>query len=170
MTLVPPGTVVLVVDDDVEVRHSVADLLILEGYDARPLPSADAAWSELSLGVRPSLIILDLWIQGMTSSEFLRRLRASPYARAPVLVLSGSPSRDHVEWNVRAVLHKPIEATALVRAVDRLATRPTPGADRDAYDRAMPPAQPLPRSALPRPARPSSARGRALARPRPRTR
>jgi DNA-binding response OmpR family regulator len=147
MTMIPPGTVVLVVDDDGDVRHSVADLLLLEGYDARPLPSADAAWSELAVGVRPSLIILDLWLQGMSSGDFLRRLRASHHARTPVLVLSGYKSTDDVEWNVQGVLHKPIEATSLVRAVDRVVAHPAP---------TMSPASPLRR----RPPRQRSARRR----------
>lgn len=169
MTLVPPGTVVLVVDDDVEVRQSVADLLTLEGYDARALASADAAWSELALGVRPALIILDLWIQGMSSGEFLRRLRISPHSRTPVLVMSGYKSIDDVEWEVQAILHKPIEATSLVRAVDRL-VRSTPRAGRNVSGRATPQAQKSARSASPRPGRARSGQGRAPARPRPRTR
>ena len=139
MTLVPPGTVVLVVDDDVEVRQSVADLLIVEGYDARALPSADAAWSEMALGVRPSLIILDLWIQGMSSGEFLRRLRISPDGRTPVLVISGSESMGDLEWDVQGVARKPIEATSLVRAVDRLVTRSAPTTKPEAPPRRRPP-------------------------------
>jgi DNA-binding response OmpR family regulator len=126
MTLVAPGTLVLVVDDDAEVRQSVADLLILEGYDARPLASANAAWSELSLGASPALIILDLWLTGMSSGEFVRRLRASHHARTPVLVLSGSKSKDDIAADVDAVSQKPIEATTLVRVVDRLARKSAP--------------------------------------------
>src|SRR5262245_50116955 len=120
MSIVAPHTLVLVVDDDVEIRESVAELLRLEGYEVRPIPSADAAWSALTLGARPALIVLDLWILGMTSGEFIRRLRASEHAKVPVLVLSGSQSTDAVSSSVDAVSQKPIEATALVRVVDRL--------------------------------------------------
>ena len=119
MTLVAPRTLVLVIDDDADVRNSVAELLILEGYDALPVPSADAAWSELAVGVRPALIILDLWLPGMSSGEFIRRLRASRHARIPVLVLSGTPG-SRCEADVDAVSQKPIEATTLVRTVDKL--------------------------------------------------
>jgi DNA-binding response OmpR family regulator len=120
MTIVAPHTLVLIVDDDVEIRESVADLLRLEGYEVRPIPSADAAWSALRLGARPALIVLDLWIPGMSSGEFVRRLRASEHAKVPVLVLSGSQSADEIASSVEAVSQKPIEATALVRVVDRL--------------------------------------------------
>ena len=120
MTLVAPRTLVFVIDDDVDVRNSVAELLILEGYEALPLPSADAAWNELAVDVRPALIILDLWLPGMSSGEFVRRLRASRHARIPVLVLSGSPGSNRCEADVDAVSQKPIEATTLIRAIDKL--------------------------------------------------
>jgi CheY-like chemotaxis protein len=120
MTLVPPRTLVLVVDDDVDVRNSVAELLILEGYDALPVPTADAAWNELAAGLRPALIILDLWLPGMSSGEFVRRLRASPHPRIPVLVLSATPGGHHCEADVDSITQKPIEATTLVRTVDKL--------------------------------------------------
>src|SRR5262245_12641124 len=120
MGLVARGTLVFVIDDEVEVRQSVADLLTLEGYEARPFPSADAAWSALTHDERPALIILDLWIPGMSSGEFVQRLRASQHAGVPVLVLSGTRSQDVVESDVDAVSQKPIEATTLVRAVDKL--------------------------------------------------
>lgn len=120
MTLVAPRTLVFVIDDDLDVRNSVAELLILEGYEALPLPSADAAWNELAVGVRPALIILDLWLPGMSSGEFVRRLRASRQARTPVLVLSGTPGSSRCEADVDAVSQKPIEATTLVRTVDKL--------------------------------------------------
>ena len=120
MTLVAPRTLVLVIDDDIDVRNSVAELLILEGYDALPVPSADAAWNELAVGVRPALIILDLWLPGMSSGEFVRRLRASRHAQIPVLVLSATPGNNRCEADVDAVSQKPIEATTLVRTVDKL--------------------------------------------------
>jgi hypothetical protein len=53
MGLVEPGTVVFV-DDDCEVRQSIADLLTIEGYEARPFPTADAAWTATTIsGTQP---------------------------------------------------------------------------------------------------------------------
>ena len=77
MSLVASGTVVLVVDDDSDLRDCIADVLMMEGYDARPLRSADSAWTEVVAGTQPAAIILDQWIAGMSSREFVRRLRES---------------------------------------------------------------------------------------------
>jgi DNA-binding response OmpR family regulator len=124
MPLVAPGTLVFVIDDDVEVRHSIAECLIVEGYEARALASAEAAWFEITCGARPAAIVLDLWLAGaMSSGEFVRRLRASGAAEVPILVLSGSRAVAQIESDVDAVTHKPVEATALVRALDDLVRR-----------------------------------------------
>jgi DNA-binding response OmpR family regulator len=120
MSLVESGTVVMIVDDDSDLRDCLADVLMMEGYDARPLRSADSAWREMLGGTKPAAIILDQWILGMSSGEFIRRLRASAFADVPVLMLSGSPAARKLGQDLDAVLQKPVETTTLVRTVDKL--------------------------------------------------
>ena len=120
MSLVANGTVVMIVDDDSDLRDCLADVLTMEGYEARPLRSADSAWREMVAGTKPAAIILDQWIAGMSSGEFVRRLRASRFADVPVLMLSGSPAARKLAQDLDAVLQKPVENTTLVRAVDKL--------------------------------------------------
>lgn len=120
MALVEPGTLVVVVDDETDVRQGIADVLAMEGYEVRAFAGADAAWSEIAAGLDPAVIVLDLWLRGMSSGEFVRGLRGSRAAGVAVLVLSGAPSAEHVEADVDAVSRKPMEATSLVRAVDEL--------------------------------------------------
>jgi len=114
---------VFVIDDDRELRESVAEVLMLEGYRVRTMPSADAAWTELALGFVPAAILLDLWLPGTTSGEFLRRLRASRHAGVPVILLSASRSSSRLELDVEAICEKSGEPTAIVRAVDRVVGR-----------------------------------------------
>jgi CheY-like chemotaxis protein len=118
MGLVEPGTLVLVVDDDSDVRDAIADVLAMEGYETRLFSSADAAWNAIAGGADPALVILDLWLPGMSSGEFVHRLRAARAATVPVLVLSGDLAAQHC--GVDAVAPKPVEAPSLVRVVDRL--------------------------------------------------
>jgi len=120
MALVESGTLVLVVDDDGAVRDAISDVLAMEGYEARSFASADAAWSEVARGAVPALIILDLWLPGMSIGEFVRRLRASRAASVPLLLLSGDPAANHVDVDVDLVSAKPLEAPSLVRLVDKL--------------------------------------------------
>jgi len=120
MALVANGTVVMIVDDDLDLRNALADVLTMEGYEARPVRSADAAWAELVAGAKPAAIVLDQWIAGMSSGEFVGRLRASAFADIPLLMLSGAPAARKLAQDLDAVLRKPVESTTLVRAVDKL--------------------------------------------------
>jgi DNA-binding response OmpR family regulator len=120
MSLVEPGTIVFVVDDDPEIRQGVVDVLAMEGYDARPFARADAAWQELVAGARPAAIIVDGWLPGMTSGELIRRVRASPQPGVPVIVLSGARAWEGGDYEVDAICRKIGDATTLVRTVDRL--------------------------------------------------
>jgi FixJ family two-component response regulator len=138
MSLVESGTVVIIVDDDLDLRDCLADVLMMEGYEARPFRSADSAWTAMVAGTKPAAIVLDQWIVGMSSGEFVRRLRASPFADVPVLMLSGSPAARKFAQDLDAVLQKPVENTTLVRAVDRLI-----GPKRRGHVFADPPAFPM---------------------------
>jgi len=120
MSLVANGTVVMIGDDDSELRGCLADVLEMEGYEPRPVRSADSAWTEMVKGTKPAAIILDQWIAGMSSGEFICRLRASRFADVPVLMLSGAPPARKFGQDLDAVLQKPVENTTLVRAVDKL--------------------------------------------------
>lgn len=120
MGLVEPGTTVFIIDDDLIVRQSLEDVLVMEGYETRSMASADAAWREIVAGARPAAIILDLWLAGMSSGEFVRRLRSSEHAGIGLLLLSGSRSVVHYELDVDAVCVKDVETTTLVQAVDKI--------------------------------------------------
>jgi CheY-like chemotaxis protein len=111
---------VLVVNDEDAVRDDLADLLSMEGYVIEVVPSAAAAWTVLAHGARPAAIVLDLWLRGMSGGELVRRLRASEHADIPVLILSGSHSRNGLAHDADGFEVKPVKGTALVRAVDRL--------------------------------------------------
>lgn len=147
MALVESGTLVLVVDDDREVRNAISDVLAMEGYEVRLFASADAAWDAIARGADPALIILDLWLPGMTSGEFVGRLRGSLAASVPLLVLTGDPAANHFDADVDAVSAKPLEAPTLVRVVDKLV---------GTWARRAPRAAPAKR---PRSTRPSAAAG-----------
>src|SRR5262245_5533129 len=117
--VVKPGTVVMLVDDDPEVRQSVAEVLEIEGYEVAPVSSGEAALAALALGATPSAVILDLWLPGMGSTAFARQLRARSGPRLPMIVLTAWTA-DRLELDADAVLTKPAEAADIVRTVDKV--------------------------------------------------
>ncbi len=88
-------TKILVVDDDLEIRHLLSTSLELEGYSVEALDSGENALRRLIEKPRPSLMILDLVMPGMSGIDTLRRLREL-YAEMPVLVLSCLSSPDPI--------------------------------------------------------------------------
>ncbi len=54
---------ILIVDDEADIRELIAGILEDEGYQARLAHNSDAALAAIEER-RPSLVILDIWLQG----------------------------------------------------------------------------------------------------------
>ena len=62
---------ILIVDDEADIRDLVAGILSDEGYAVRTAPDADAALTAISAR-KPSLLVLDIWMQGGGMDEIGR--------------------------------------------------------------------------------------------------
>ena len=54
---------ILIVDDEADIRELISGVLEDEGYETRLAHNSDAALAELSQR-RPTLVVLDIWLQG----------------------------------------------------------------------------------------------------------
>ena len=70
-----PATV-MVVDDDIDIRETISDLLELRGFRVIGAGDGADAMAQLKGGARPSVILLDLMMPGLSGEEF--RNRSSP--------------------------------------------------------------------------------------------
>jgi CheY-like chemotaxis protein len=80
---------ILLVDDNAEVRESLALLLSLTGYEV--LESSDGADALETIGREPpDLLITDLRMPGMDGLELIRQVRGSPapVGTTPIIALS----------------------------------------------------------------------------------
>jgi CheY-like chemotaxis protein len=110
---------VMVVDDDDDVRESVSLLLSDEGYDVVTAPNGAVALHELHEGVQPSLIVLDLMMPVMSGWEFRdRQLHDDQIATIPVIVLTAAGEPLGNLGGAR-VLSKAAGARVLLAAVER---------------------------------------------------
>lgn len=112
---------VLVVDDSVEMRQLVEDVLTERGYRVMTAPSAARAL-ELLTSERPDLIVTDLLMPGM-SGFWLRSLmlRRPDLAGIPVVVVSAYWRRPSETLDVVEVLGKPLNVDRLLEVVQRVA-------------------------------------------------
>jgi two-component system nitrogen regulation response regulator NtrX len=114
---------ILIVDDEPDIRLLVEGLLRDEGYDTRLAADAEAAIAAFRVR-RPSLVILDVWLQGsrLDGLAILKVLhREEP--QVPAVMISG---HGNIETAVAAIQHgaydfieKPFQADRLLLVVRR---------------------------------------------------
>ncbi len=110
---------VLVVDDDSDLRTAIQDVLEEEGHDARPAKNGRDALDQLDAGLRPDLIVLDMMMPVMTGSQFLDELATrKELSEIPVLVMSAGKGWSPFGAGVRrSFMAKPFDLHALLDAV-----------------------------------------------------
>jgi PAS domain S-box-containing protein len=91
---------VLVVDDNDDAAHSLAELLRLSGYAVKTARDGMSALG-VAAAFRPEVALLDLGLPGMDGFELARRLRAEPMTHAAMLVAVTGYGREE---DVRAAL------------------------------------------------------------------
>lgn len=116
---------ILVVEDDTELRRSLAEVLEDAGYAVRCAPNGAEALRELALDDKPSAILLDLAMPVMDGWTFRSMQRSDPrLANIPTVVISASLTADPLavaELDADAFLAKPFELDRLIETLGRLA-------------------------------------------------
>src|SRR6185437_5330283 len=80
---------VLVVDDDLDVREAFTDALHLAGYDVITMPDGRLALDFLPTQQPPDVILLDMVMPGRDGFEFRKTQLARPdWADVPTIVIS----------------------------------------------------------------------------------
>jgi two-component system nitrogen regulation response regulator NtrX len=114
---------ILVVDDEPDIRLLIDGILRDEGYDTRQAGDSDAAIAAFRAR-RPSLVILDVWLQGsrLDGLGILAALH-SEEPHVPVVMISG---HGNIETAVAAIQHgaydfieKPFQSDRLLLVVRR---------------------------------------------------
>ena len=118
-----PGALILVVDDDADVRDSVAEVLREEGFAVVVAGDGKQALEVLrSHHSRPNLILLDLMMPVMDGFEFCRQWGRDPGLKdIPVVVLSADAhaERKAMECGANGCLRKPVDLNTLLGTVSR---------------------------------------------------
>jgi DNA-binding response OmpR family regulator len=122
----PVGNAILVVDDQDDIRESVADFLQLEGYPGVGAANGAAALAEIERAL-PRVILLDMCMPVMDGWAFARALRERGL-RVPVMVLTAAPNARRWAREIEAddYLPKPFDLDDLLRKVRTFYPRPSP--------------------------------------------
>ena len=110
---------VMVVEDDDDLREVLCEVLDVEGYEPIPHKDPSAALRAIANGVVPATIILDYGLPGIGGAGFLSRLRASDrsWSTCPVLLLTGWQNVEGLGLAVQSIVEKPADPAALATIV-----------------------------------------------------
>ena len=115
---------VLLVEDDRDIRESLAEVLEAEGHAVTSTATAQAALGTLEQPGAPNVVLLDFRMPGMDGLSFLGALRARlDRDRFRVIVMTADQTVTELDAapGVVAVLQKPFEPAVLLELLDRYA-------------------------------------------------
>jgi two-component system nitrogen regulation response regulator NtrX len=114
---------ILIVDDEADIRDLISGILEDEGHGTRLAKDSDEALAAIELR-RPSLVILDIWLQGskLDGLDVLLKVKRQ-HPDLPVIIISG---HGNIETAVTAIkrgaydyIEKPFKADRLVLVTNR---------------------------------------------------
>jgi len=114
---------ILIIDDDDMNREIIEAFLGLAGYQVAQARDGQQGL-ELSVQLRPDLILLDIRLPDLSGYEVCRRLKSQALTQAiPVLLVSGYPEED-VDEAVQAsgadgFLGRPFDSARLLESVQQ---------------------------------------------------
>ena len=117
------GSLVLVVDDDVDIREVTAAVLTTAGYTV--ITACDGRQAlELLRSIRPALILLDLNMPNLDGADFRRQQRRDPaLMRIPTVVVSAANIEPLLDLACDACLRKPVRLRELLAVVEQYCAR-----------------------------------------------
>lgn len=121
----PPDRTVLIVDDDLDLRNTLREVLEDQGYKVETAINGREALDHLRRGRLPRVVVLDLMMPVMDGWQLIEEMKQDPkLARLPVLVISAAKKPGLNLGDADGVLSKPLDLYDLVVSIERSAKTP----------------------------------------------
>lgn len=122
------SSTILIVDDDVDAREMLADLLARKGFSVTTRGNGVEGLGYLRTAPAPAVILLDIDMPMMDGYELrARQLAERTLATIPVIVMTDRHAIDRARLGGAPVVHKPFALDQLVATIERV----TEGAMRE---------------------------------------
>jgi two-component system response regulator PrrA len=117
----PSAPLVLIVDDDADLRASLEEGLRDAGFESHGVPNGAEALAYLRRNPAPAAILLDLFMPVMNGWQFVQSLRGTRFDSIPIVLVTGTEKY----WGspVARVLRKPLDLNELVAALGEVVDR-----------------------------------------------
>ncbi len=109
---------ILVVEDDLDVRDAMVQVLESAGYAAVAAGDGEDALAQLDGGLSPCVILLDLMMPRMDGWEFIAHHRRRE-RQAPIIVVSAYASSEQMRSAGVQYMRKPVDIDELLAVLDR---------------------------------------------------
>lgn len=111
---------ILVVDDDADIREILQIALPTHGYRVETARNGRECMDRLRDGERPSIILLDLMMPDMNGWAVCAQIsKDSSLADLPVVILTGNAELRDERLGTYAVVRKPVGLEALLSTIER---------------------------------------------------
>jgi CheY-like chemotaxis protein len=115
-----PQTPLLLVDDDFDIRETLAEVLTDEGFEVTAACNGLEALRLLRAGFRPSVIVLDLMMPVMDGFRFRDEQRTEEsLSHIPVVVITAGGSHHSRSIDAQEWVPKPVKLDRLLSAIRR---------------------------------------------------
>jgi CheY-like chemotaxis protein len=118
-----PGMRVLIVDDNVDTAQMMKVLLQYEGHDVRIAHSGREAL-EVARDFLPGVVLLDLFMPGMSGMEVATALRNDAAAHDALIIAISGYDEDGLPPGFDHLMVKPVNHEALLRLITAAGARP----------------------------------------------
>lgn len=116
---------VVLIDDDPDVRESVAELLRSAGHEVTSFANCTKALMHICQTDPPAVVIVDLLMPGMNAWEFIGQMRRrEKFANVPVIAITGSLPAWGSPVPEAMVARKPIDPARLLQLVEKACAAP----------------------------------------------
>jgi twitching motility two-component system response regulator PilH len=106
----------LVVEDDDDLRSVLAGILAVSGYHVEAARDGAVAWQRMQHEPQPSAVLLDLSMPRVDGQTLRRRMLESEHTKSiPVIVCTGSSQTPVVPE--ATILKKPVDIEELLSAI-----------------------------------------------------
>ncbi|TWR30952.1 response regulator [Mucilaginibacter pallidiroseus] len=112
---------IIICDDEQEILDITSMILEAEGYTVIPTINSLTV-TELVASEKPDIVLLDLWMPGLSGDQVARQLRSDEAVKSiPIIVISASRDGREIAFAAGAndFLEKPYDIDALLSIVNR---------------------------------------------------
>jgi two-component system chemotaxis response regulator CheY len=118
----PPRKLVLVIDDDTDIREAIRDLLAVEGFGVAEARDGGTGLAYLRANAPPGVILLDWNMAPIGGADFMEEFsRDASISRIPVVLLTADARAEEKAraHGLSILLTKPIDVERLLAIAGR---------------------------------------------------